>query len=220
MRTDFDHWAWHGTTPLGPSSSSSSSSSSPSSSSWASLVASLLWPHIQPISLTVLFQCFQIKDFRLLRSVQQLVRVQRVRRHSDSFRHARLCRCSYFTSSLEPTETLTWKFNVWVWMRCVEPPSPCRLFITTSFSLFVARLLCSPVTTEVLEQDLLSHSGPDGPTACILILRSEETDACGGRRLMSRPGKMSESSHWCVRHCLILMKVRGVRLKGALWKKT
>lgn len=77
-----------------------------------------------------------IKDFRSAQQHFLLVNESpesQKWRHSESLRRTRLCRCSYFTSSPEPTETLTWKFNVSVWMCCVEPPSPCRLFTTASF---------------------------------------------------------------------------------------
>lgn len=50
-----------------------------------------------------------------------------------TFKHRRQWCCWYFTSSLRPTETLTWKFNVVAFVQPPPPPPPCRLLISGSF---------------------------------------------------------------------------------------
>lgn len=89
-----------------------------------------------------------------------------------------------FHLQTEARETQTWKFNVFRLNVLSELPLPAGYW--SPFPCLLLALLNSPATARVLEQDLSSHTSADGPTACILIWRSEESVARWGIALMSR----------------------------------
>lgn len=102
-------------------------------------------------------------------------------------------------------------------MCCVEPPSPCRLFTTPLFLVCRPPSLLSHDSRSVGTRPFITHTGPGGPTACILILRSEETVPFWGLRLMSGSKKNVKRSHLM---CETLSDSESERRPslGAFWK--